>query len=541
MVIQQQDITQIMSATITWMSDVLNPNRDAIFRDALKTIVNDIGGICDSGGTGGGPCPDLPTEGKPQPEKHGNPDANTWKTTKMVGRKYRGQYKVVDDKNVNIAVEFKKQDTAQQYIDHFKCEQNKPPTPKMTKAIIKPVPEQIPTSGTFTLDGSDSIAAEGTTILTYAWGQTKGEIVVLPTPVSPTVGITSPSTEQQLEFTLTVTDTMGGSDMTSITVNVSNAIIITPTPTPTPTPQPTGGKDIEGIQMLYPDDTDPIKASQAWYLSKSGPNDARVSGKGVRKIISGNIVEITPDTGTHPASARVYIRTTNPKALDTNEQLILGKDWTQMAIKKYMIGPEDFRNCEVSAYYKITKSSASDEMTYYWMGGAHPSDDLWPLQCVACCNKAQVKMDMSPRAAKEYHHYASPDGYAWSPKSALFDLKSALGGTMVNKMIGQKLVIYVIDNPDGTPKEVHMELYIDTQSKDLAKPNYDIQKWQLFCEWIDNGSNWPDPKNDGYIANCKAKKGQMISWGGPYIAMRLDDNIWQLHSLSIRPIKLPKL
>jgi K319-like protein len=532
--ITQEIITQVMSITIQWMSDPLNPNRDSDFRNKMKDLISSsIDGICDGsgGGGGGGPCPDLPSEGKPQPEKNGNKDANTWKTTKMVGIKYKGQYKVVDDKNVNIAVEFKSQATAQQYIDHYKCAQS---TPQITKAIIKPVPPQIPTGATFTLDGNSSTAAAGATIITYTWTQTKGNPVVLPTPTSPTVGITTGDTEEVLEFKLIVTDDKGTMDSATISVNVSNAVI---TPTPTPTPIPVGGRDIEGIQMLYPDD--PTQSAQQWFLSKYGPNDARVSGKGARKIISGNIVEVTPDPGTHPASARIYIRTTNPSALDQNKQLESGKDWAKMAKQKYMVGPEDFRNCEVTAYYKITKSSAEDEMTFYWMGGAHPSGDTWPLQCIACCNKAQIKMDMTPRAAKEYHHFASPDGYAWNPKSPLFDLKSALGGTMVGKMIGQKLVMYVIDNPDGTPKEVHLKLYVDTQSKGLDKPNYDIQKWDLFCEWIDNGSNWPDPKNAGYITNCNAKKGQMISWGGPYVALRLDDNIWQLHSLSIRPIIAP--
>ncbi len=81
-----------------------------------------------------------------------------------------------------------------------------------------------------------------------------------------------------------------------------------------------------------------------------------------------------------------------------------------------------------------------------------------------------------------------------------------------------------------------MELWVDTASKDLAKPDLSKQNWRLFVEYIDDGTNWPDPANPAYIAQCNAKKGQMITWGGPYIALRLDDNDWTMYNLSVRPI-----
>jgi hypothetical protein len=481
-------------------------------------------------------CPELPTDGKPQPEKNGNANAKTWKVTKMVGSKYKGKYKVVDSLGINIAVEFKTTQTAQQYIDHFVCIQSgggsvtptptPTPQPLITKSIIsQPVSKIVKPNQHVELDGSKSTSVTPGQI-TFVWKVPGVPAVIFETVSDPVFKFNTTNQEGELPITLEIIDGDGGTSESTVTLTVTSV------------EPPQSDKDPEGIQKLYPDD--PAQEKQQWFLSKYGPNDARVSGKGARKIISGNIVQITPDPGTNPASARIYIRTTNPNALDQNTQLINGKDWAKMAQQKYMVGPEDFRNCEVTHYYKITKSSASDEMTTYWMGGAHPSGDAFPLQCIACCNKAQIKMDMTPRAAKEYHHAFSPAGYAWSPTKALFDLKGALGGTMVGKMIGQKLVMYVIDNPDGTPKEVHLELYVDTQSKDLPKPDYTKQKWDLLAEWMDNGSNWPDPSNDMYIKNCNAKKGQMISWGGPYVALRLDDNIWELHALSIRPILIQK-
>lgn len=544
MVIQQQDITQIMSATITWMSDVLNPNRDDIFRNSLKTIVNDIGGICDSG-AGGDPCPDLPTEGKPQPEKHGNPDANTWKTTKMVGSKYKGQYKVVDDKNINIAVEFKKQANAQQYIDHFKCEQNKPPTPKVTKAIIKPVPEQIPTSGTFTLDGSSSVAAEGTTILTYAWGQTKGELVILPTPVSPTVGITSPSTEQQLEFTLTVTDTLGGSDMTSVSINVSNAVIVTPTPTPLPG----GPVDEEGIQKIYQDD--PSKATQKFIMIKDGLNSNRILGKGARTKQPDGSWKITPDSGTNPASARIYIQTTNSAGYDIATQIKLGKDWKNMLTfadpdgqKRggWMVDNFDWRDTELSFYWKIPVLKTDDEMTCY-LGGRHPSDDVWPDNCVSSCYKLQIQTkDLSSRAAIEWDHIGGSTNYAWNDTlKDLFSLSNELGGKIDGKLIGMKWIRYN-NVVNGVLKSVTMEMYLDLASKDLPKPDLTKQNWRLFTSVTHDGTNWPSkPSDNTRESKCNAVGVTMPAWGAPTVAIRFDESDWIIYALSVRPIITQKL
>lgn len=300
-------------------------------------------------------------------------------------------------------------------------------------------------------------------------------------------------------------------------------------------PPPVGGGtvDAEGIQMLYQDD--PSKKEQQWF-SKTG-DKSRLDGKGARKDLGNGVIQVTPDPGTHPASARVYIRTTNPKAFDEPSQMKIGTDWAKMAQLGYMLDPFDYCDAEVSGYYKITKSSADDQFTFYWRGGAH-SHNPFPAQCVACCNKVQIEMkDVSPRSAKEYHHDQSPSGYAWNDTvKAKFDLKSELGGSMVGKMLGQKMCMYNVKDSTGKVTSVVMQLWVDTASKDLPKPDLSKQNWRLFVEYIDDGTNWPDPENPAYIKECNAKKGQMITWGGPYIALRLDDNIWEMHNLSVRPI-----
>ncbi len=302
-----------------------------------------------------------------------------------------------------------------------------------------------------------------------------------------------------------------------------------------------GGRamDDEGITKIYADD--PAWSSQRWFLSKNGPldsGDRRLGFKGTVKNLGSGVFQITPTSSTHPASARVYVGTTNPKWSDQNAQVAGGADWRKLIQNGYMIGPEDYRDAEVTAYYKITKSSNDDEMTFYWRGGAHPSSDQYPLQCIAVCMKAQIQMkDCSPRAAKEYDHYKSPASYAWNDTVApMFDLKAELGGSMVGKLIGQKLVMYDVKDAAGNVTAVKMELYVDIGSKDLEMPDPALQNWRLLAEYTDDGHNWPDPSQETYVQNCHATKGQLIRWGGPYIALRLDDNVWNLYKLSIRPI-----
>jgi hypothetical protein len=301
--------------------------------------------------------------------------------------------------------------------------------------------------------------------------------------------------------------------------------------------------DGEGIVKLYADD--PALAAQQWFLSANGPLDSgdhRLDFKGTVTNNGDGTFKITPTTSTNPASARIYVGTTNPQWSDRDVQLAGGGDWRKLVANGHMVGAEDFRDTEVTAYYRISESFDDDEMTFYWRGGAHPSGDEYPLQCIAVCMKAQIQMkDASPRAAKEYDHYNSPESYAWNDTVApLFDLKAELGGSLVGKLIGQRLVMYNVVDAAGNVTAVKMELYVDIASKDLASPDLEKQDWRLLAAYTDDGVSWPDPAAETYIDGCHATKGQMITWGGPYIALRLDNNVWNLHKLSIRPIKAPR-
>ena len=84
-------------------------------------------------------CPELPEDGRPQPQKKANKDPNTWKVVAM--KDDATKFKVVDDANVNVADQFNSQATAEQYIAHYKCV---PPVPIPTP---DPTPTPTPDGG----------------------------------------------------------------------------------------------------------------------------------------------------------------------------------------------------------------------------------------------------------------------------------------------------------------------------------------------------------------------------------------------------------
>lgn len=308
-------------------------------------------------------------------------------------------------------------------------------------------------------------------------------------------------------------------------------------------PPPVGGVDLEGIQMLYADDRS--KAAQQFFLSREGPNHARVDGKGARKVNADGTVSITPDPGTNPASARIYIFTTTSDH-SIEKQLILGKDWNKMASMPdidginrggWMVTNQDYRDVEATQYYKIPTIKTDDEMTMY-LGGHHPSGGF-PDQCVSSCYKAQIQTkDCTTRSAIEWDHYNSPSNYAWwDGKQDKVDLKSELGGSMAGKIIGQKYVRYNEIGSDGKVKAVHMELYVDTASKDLPKPDLTKQNWRLMNEWVHDGTNWPTkPADNARESGCNAAGIKMPAFGSDSVSIRFDESPWTLYNLSVRPI-----
>lgn len=298
---------------------------------------------------------------------------------------------------------------------------------------------------------------------------------------------------------------------------------------------PPAGFDKFDIKKIYLDNTD--KKEQLWVMdtlpTKSKEKVGRLRVDGQAKDLGNGVYEGHVTEDDKPASFRINVYTTNPKADDVDTQLIIGKDWKKMAETGYMVGPEDFRNFEATIYYKVTKlplpKDAPDEMSIYGRGGRHPDKDKFPDTCVATCYKGQIRTNGTTRWAKEYHHIKG--GYAF------FDGNPGdvgLGDSILNKLIGQKVVIY-----DNGNNAVRGEVWIDTDSGKDGTLDLTKQNWRLVNWMEDPGTKMPDPENDGYIKGCKATKGQPFTWAGPSVTFRIDNVIVEVQKLSVREIKPP--
>lgn len=82
--------------------------------------------------------PTLPTDGTPQPDKGANKDVKTWKTAQM--NQDASLWKVVDDKNINVADQFHSEANAQQYIDYYKSKYQPSPEPTPQEPGPEPSP-----------------------------------------------------------------------------------------------------------------------------------------------------------------------------------------------------------------------------------------------------------------------------------------------------------------------------------------------------------------------------------------------------------------
>lgn len=122
-------------------------------------------------------CPDLPDDGRPQPQKNANKDPNTWKVVPM--RDDPSLFKIVDDKDVNVADQFHSQATADQYIGHFKCGTSEPtPDPDPGGGGGGPGPDPIPGPGPYPSTGKElGHTIRGPTTRHYASGKPDDETI----------------------------------------------------------------------------------------------------------------------------------------------------------------------------------------------------------------------------------------------------------------------------------------------------------------------------------------------------------------------------
>ena len=202
-------------------------------------------------------------------------------------------------------------------------------------------------------------------------------------------------------------------------------------------------------------------------------------------------------------STQVRLRAYTSSGYNPNQITTLNQQ--QLATKGYMQSPNDWKNVEITGYFKVNSYTSSTtngpaHITLSSRGGTHDSNK----PCEGTAYHSNLYQTGTSRIEKELEHTA---GYAInSPQKS-----SATSPLQGRGWIGIKAMIYTLP-ADGTVK---VEQWIDDSSGNLLSPGDD---WRKLFEHRDTGNNWSAREN-----NCGGRLESNNKWGGPWTLFRWDN------------------
>jgi hypothetical protein len=265
-----------------------------------------------------------------------------------------------------------------------------------------------------------------------------------------------------------------------------------------PTPPPAPGGD--GVKEIYP--TKP--GGESWFFNPTNPEDGQFDPNGAQ--ISKN-----SDGSWHlkPGTTRMLAFPKSSGMLsDQARSNLQTYDYSELAQIGYWYKPTDWKNTEMTGYFKVTSSSQGDGISFVTRSARH-SNGVHE-GCGGSSYHNNIRFDGTFQFKKEMWHV----NY-----DSLSPTKSGIG-SVFNKWVGFKAVVYNL--PDGNVK---LESYVD---KDATN------NWQKVQELVDSG-NWG---ND--MTHCNAKKpGAQITWGSPMPIFKSTGVTYDFKKFSIREIVPP--
>jgi hypothetical protein len=183
-------------------------------------------------------------------------------------------------------------------------------------------------------------------------------------------------------------------------------------------------------------------------------------------------------------------------------------DYSELARIGHWYKPTDWKNVEVTGYFKVTSSSAGDGISFVTRSIRHSNS----VQdgCGGSAYHNNIRFDGTFQYKKEMWHV----NYDIQPPT-----KNGIGSIM-NKWVGFKGVVYNL--PDGSVK---LESYVDKDNNN---------HWQKVEELKDTG-NWG---ND--MTHCDATTpGAAISWTSPMVIFKSTGVTYDFTKLSVREISPP--
>ena len=205
-----------------------------------------------------------------------------------------------------------------------------------------------------------------------------------------------------------------------------------------------------------------------------------------------------------------------------NPQLIITLNQTELSKKGYMQSPNDWKNVEMTGYFKINSFTDSDKngaahIELVARGGKNTNDNTTinglSKQCESTTYHSNTYETGRVKFEKDLEH---TQGYTTKDKEKL----NAIQKPLLGRWIGIKAVFYNL--PDNN--SVKLEQYID----DKADNN-----WHRVLSYIDDG-HW-----GGGTPNCGGLNTQVITWGGPIAIFRWDNiDDMDIKDFSVREIQI---
>jgi hypothetical protein len=252
-----------------------------------------------------------------------------------------------------------------------------------------------------------------------------------------------------------------------------------------------------GIEKIYP--TKP--SGQEWFMNMSDPIDNRTGGETPQTTFAGKNMA---DGSWKVTSKEVRFGVLTSSGY--RPDLITTLNQTELAEKGYMQSPNDWKNVEMTGYFKInrfTKSSDNGGPHIELLARGGRNTDSIKHGCEATTYHSNTYLDGRVKFEKDLMH---TEGYTKKDPEKRYAITSPLSG----RWIGIKAVFYNL--PAGN---VRMEQWIDNNGLN-NKTGLPSNNWARVFEFTDDG-DWA-----GGHAKCGGSNNTVITWGGPIAVFRWD-------------------
>jgi hypothetical protein len=268
-----------------------------------------------------------------------------------------------------------------------------------------------------------------------------------------------------------------------------------------------------GIRELYLSKS----AGEEWYMNMDNPNnDSRTDPQTI--LIKNNDTNLGDNSWkVQNTEVRYDIFTSS----GYKPQLITTLNQTELSKKGYMQSQNDWKNVEMTGYFKINRFTNSDKngpahIELVARGGKNTDNNNLvnglSKQCEATTYHSNIYETGKVKFEKDLMH---TQGYTTND----IQIPNTTKEPLLGRWIGIKAVFYNLSDNNS----VKLEQYIDDNSNN---------NWHKVLSYIDNG-HW-----GGGTPNCGGSDTQVITWGGPIAIFRWDNiDDMDIKNFSIREIQ----